>query len=92
MLKINFKEFKIKVSFNSNEYVSSDLRESFADLIYTKSMGFRGLKLAEKIYQSEGEIELDEKDEELFFMVVDEICTPQIVDAIYNIKEQQKNT
>ncbi len=88
-MKINFKEFKTKHSFKSDEYDISDLREDFADLIYTKSIGIRGLKLAEKIYQSEGEIELDERELELFFMVVDDICTPQIVDSIHNIKESK---
>lgn len=89
MLKINFKEFKTKASFKNDEYIVSDLRESFADLIYAKSIGIRGLKLAEKIYQSEGEIELDEKDEELLFMVIDELCTPQIVDSIHSMKESK---
>ena len=90
-MKINFKEFKTKHSFKSDEYDISDLREDFADLIYTKSIGIRGLKLAEKIYQSDGETELDERELELFFMVVDDICTPQIIDSLNQIREQQNS-
>lgn len=80
-MKVNFKEFKIKKSFKGDEYVTNDFRESFADLIYTATNGIRGLKLAEKIYASDGPVELDEQETMILSQLVETQCTPQIIDA-----------
>ena len=85
MLKINLKEFKYKESFKSDSYITSDVREQFADLIYKNANGIRALKLAERIYESDGEIELDNEDEIIFISVVNELCTAQVVDSVNSI-------
>lgn len=84
-MKVNFKEFKIKKSFKSEEYVTNDFRESFADLIYTATNGIRGLKLAEKIYASDGPVELDEQEQAILKELIETQCTPQIIDAFSSL-------
>ena len=91
MLKINFKEIEVKPTFKSTTKMKLDLRENFADLIYTNTSGMRAFKLSEKIYDSEGEIELDDDEEQILFDLINQICTPQIIDAFNCIKESQKS-
>lgn len=82
IMKVDLKNFKVKKSFKGDECTVCDLREQFADLIYTNTCGMRAFKLAEKIYSSDGEVDLDDIEAEIFKDLVNEKCTPQIIDSL----------
>lgn len=86
-MKINFKEFPIKVKMTGTETIGTDIRESFADLIYSNVNGIKALTLAQKIYKSEGEEEFDKYEIELIKNVAENLCTAKIIDSLQAIIE-----
>lgn len=64
-MKINFKEVKVPTSIKKEEFRSEDLRENLANAIYNNERDIAYMSLAMKIYNSDGEVELDEKETNL---------------------------
>ena len=92
MKKINFKEFQIQENLFSDTKTLVDLREGFSNVVYKNSQGIKGLDLALKIYQSDGEIEFND-DELQIIKNISEICVAPITKAIQDIfNEDKKNT
>lgn len=58
MKKINFQQFGIYTSVSRKEKVMGDVRENFANLLYTQVNGIRAHTLALKIFQSEGKLNI----------------------------------
>lgn len=87
MKKINFKEFPVKKHMTGKETIGTDIRESFADLIYSNVNGIKALNLAQKIYNSEGETEFDENEIGLMMNVAENLCVAKIIDSLQAIIE-----
>lgn len=87
MKKINFKEFPIKKNMTGKETIGTDIRESFADLIYSNVNGIKALTLAQKIYNSEGEEKYSDNEIALIKNVAENLCTAKIIDSIHAIIE-----
>lgn len=68
MKKINFEAIPVKNLAGS--VMVLNMKESLAELIYTRFGGLKYKLLAEKIYKSDGECELDERECELLAAVV----------------------
>lgn len=89
MKTLNFENLQLKTI--SGQIVESDLREMIAEQIYSSLGGLKTKLLAEKIYKSEGDFEIDEKEEEIFNALVSdnsEFFNNKVADAI---REQLKN-
>lgn len=88
MKTLNFKNLQVKtISGNVTEV---DLRETVAEQIYSSLGGLKTKLLAEKIYKSEGDFEIDDKEEEIFKALVSdssEFFNNKVADAI---REQLK--
>ena len=65
---VNFRKVKFYTGIDRKESIEQDISLDFANMIYYNS-DIRGLRLAEKIYQAEGEIELT--DEEIALVIKD---------------------
>ena len=65
MAKINFKEVKVATSIKKNDYRVEDMREQLADAMYKNATNIGYMALAMKIYKSNGEVNLDEKEMKL---------------------------
>ena len=87
MKKINFKEFPVKHNISGTDIKKEDLREQFADLIYSNISGIKALTLAQKIYKSEGEEEYDDNEIEIIKKTVEELCIAMIIDSMHTIIE-----
>lgn len=61
-MKINFKEVKVATSIKKDNYRVEDMRENLANAIYNNESNIAYMALAMKIYNSDGEVELDEKE------------------------------
>lgn len=69
MKKIDFTALKIKLSLNKEaKYIATDVSKLVGDAIYIHNHGIESKRLAEKIYDSTGEI--DFSDEEFAFLIV----------------------
>ncbi|RHV92570.1 hypothetical protein DXA95_12255 [Odoribacter sp. OF09-27XD] len=88
MKTLNLKNLQVKtISGNVTEV---DLRETVAEQIYSSLGGLKTKLLAEKIYKSEGDFEIDDKEEEIFKALVSdssEFFNNKVADAI---REQLK--
>lgn len=83
MKKVNFKTLQVFTNFAKSKSFVLDTRESFADTIYQNfpRIGFHALAI--KIYNSDGEIEIDEREEACLKQVLDSgLITMQFTDAV----------
>ena len=64
-MKINFKQFPIYTDITHETREAVDVKNSLANTIYMNVPGIAAHVLAEKIYKSDGEIELSNEDIEL---------------------------
>ena len=80
-ITINFK--KLKLTSLSGEVKEMDTREAVGELIYSGANGIGYKLLAEKIYKSDGEVELDENEGKLLVRLLDsDFFTNKLTDAI----------
>lgn len=66
MKKINFKKLQVPAGLaglRNNKFSVIDIATSLADDLYMSAMGIAQKRLAEKIYDSKGEIELNEDEQ-----------------------------
>lgn len=61
-LKVNFEAFPIYEDINKQNMIACDIRKGLGNNIYMRVPGIEAHLLAEKIYKSEGEIELNETE------------------------------
>lgn len=85
MKKINFKEFPMKKGLSSNDNTIIDIREEFANIIYNNVNGIAALTLAQKIYKSDGELEIDDDEESIIVNVVDQFCIGRLIDSLHSV-------
>lgn len=87
MGKLNFKSFHVYTSVNRKTKKEVDVRETFADLLYTGVNGIRSHALALKIFQSEGETEFSDEEVTLIRNTAEKMCIPGFIDGLI---EQRK--
>lgn len=61
-VKVNFEVFPIYEDITKQNTIACDIRKGLGNNIYMGMPGIEAHLLAEKIYKSEGEIELDETE------------------------------
>ena len=62
MKKINFAALQIATNIKKDEFITKDIREELANAMYQNARGIGYMALAMKIYKSDGEVELDNKE------------------------------
>lgn len=82
MGKINFKEFPVYTGVSRKNKRTCDVREAFADLLYTRVNGIRSHALALKIYQSGGLTEFTEEEARLIRETAEAQCLPGFIDGL----------
>lgn len=83
-MKVNFKRVRFYTGIDRKESIEQDISLEFANMIYRNS-DIRGLRLAEKIYQTEGDIELADDEVALIRSLVNQYGTAMMVDAINHL-------
>lgn len=81
-MKINFKNFKIPLGISKINYKVGDVRENFADLLYTQVNGIRAHTLAIKIFKSEGAEEYSDEEVAFIRKVAADYCIPAFIDGL----------
>lgn len=79
---MNFKEVEIFTDIEKKRCSRTDVRKDLANMIYNGSNGIAAHALALKIYNSDGDIELNEEEKEIVRQVANAFCTPAFIDAI----------
>lgn len=81
-MKIDFKNFSIKKSLASTEFIKCDVRESFADVLYKGVNGIRAHALAMKIYKSDGPTDYTYEECTMIKRTAENMCTPAFIDGL----------
>lgn len=89
-MKINFKNFPVYTAIDKEAVVQRDIAFIVSNGIYTNIPGIQAHALALKIYNSDGEIELNEQEASLLERCM-EIFTGVIADSVkdYITKKKQ---
>lgn len=91
MKTIDFKHFKVYTGISRKTVQEGDIRESFADLLYTNVPGIRSHALALKIYQSNGYAEYSDEEVRLITEVANKLCLPNVIDGLNEQFDNDKN-
>ena len=83
-MKVNFKQIKFFTGIDHKESIVQDISLELANMVYRNS-DIRGLRLAEKIYNSEEETELTEEETAFLRELINRHGTAMMVDAFNNI-------
>ena len=65
IMKIDFTKFKLYVGLDKKDIVICDIKNEISNLIYNNIAWITAHRLSEKIYDSDGEIELSENEIEV---------------------------
>ena len=90
MTKLDFQHFNVYTSISRKSARTTDVRETFADLIYGNVNGIRAHALAMKIYKSDGEVEYSEDEVKLIQAVADKMCVPGFIDGLLEQLDETK--
>ena len=61
-MRINFAQFPIYDGIKKEKLIASNITEAFGDWIYKNVAGLKAHLLAEKIFKSTAEVEIDEEE------------------------------
>ena len=89
MVKINFKEIKIYKDIAKTKSEVVDMQDEVANAMYEKGQGIGFHALALKIYNANGEIELDDKEYGLLMAYANQMGTPAAIDAFNALKNEE---
>lgn len=86
-MKISFQHFKTFTDITQTATREVDIRRDFADIMYKNANGIEAHDLALRIYRSEGEMELSQREVEIVKSLAAQ-ATPIFYDSLMaNIKE-----
>lgn len=88
MVRIDFARMPIWADIEHKVQVVKDIKRELADSMYRSGTGIAFHALALKIYNSDGEIELDDEEYRLLTSYAEQMCTPAIIDALATYKQQ----
>lgn len=86
-VKINFKKIKIYKDIAKTKVEVIDIQDEVANALYEKGQGIGFHALALKIYNAQGEIELDDKEYSLLMAYANQMCTPAVIDAFQALNQ-----
>lgn len=81
-MKINFKKVVVFTDITKTTTTTKDARSEFANILYTDWNGLIAHSLSLRIYESDGEIEISEKEAEFIKNVAGARCMPSFYDGI----------
>lgn len=79
---INFQKCAIKTDIAGQKVEIIDIREAFANIVYQRITGIAGLTLAQKIYTSNGKLEISAEEASTIKSCAETYCLPPVVEAI----------
>lgn len=82
MIKIDFNNFQLFTDIAHKKSEMVNIRQELAERIYSYGTGVACLALALKIYNSEQETELNEKEITLLLEFVNLGCSPNVIDSL----------
>lgn len=86
-VKINFKKITVYKDIAKTKVEVIDMQDEVANALYEKGVGIGFHALALKVYNAQGEIELDDKEYGMLMAYANQMSTPAIIDAFTSYKQ-----
>lgn len=86
-MKIDFSQVEIYTGVSKKTCIVKDIREDFADALYSQSIGLKSHALALKIFNSNGVEEYNDEEVKIIKQFAEQCCSPSLIDAINKITE-----
>lgn len=86
-MKIDFTQVEIYTGIAKTTCIVQDIREAFADALYSQSVGLKYHALAFKIFNSTGAEEYNDEEVKIIKQFAEQCCSPSLIDAINKIIE-----
>lgn len=83
-MKIDFEHLKVFTDIAKTKEIVINVKVQIADAMYQNGFGIADHALAFKIFNSQGECELTDKEYQLFTAFIEQKCTPMIIEAFKN--------
>jgi len=91
MAKINFEKFPLFMDIAHKQLVVSDVKQELCDIIYSRGTGIAYHALALKIYNTPGEVELDDKEIKLLTDFGQVMFSPNMIDSLKELLQSQQS-
>ena len=85
MKKFNFTQFELFVDIEKTKSLVRDMHKEIANMIYVNFIGLAAHALALKIYNADGEIELDEDECKILLECAEVAASPSLIDSIREV-------
>ena len=82
MKKLDFSKVEVFAGISKKTLFVKDIREVFADAMYSRCIGLKAHALAFKIYNSKGEEEYSDEEIRIINECAENFWSPNIIDAI----------
>lgn len=89
MARVNFKKFPLFVDIAHKQLLVRDVKDEVCGLIYAHGTGIAYRGLAQKIYNAEDEVVLDEKETKLLLDFARFMFTPNMIDSLEQVLATQ---
>lgn len=91
-MKINFEQLRVYNDIAKTNVTVMNVKMQVANDLYAHGQGIAFHALALKIYNSKGEVELDDQEYQLLMNYANQMCTPQVIDALrlYGEKKEEQ--
>lgn len=88
MVRIDFSNLKVFKNLARTKEQFVDIKEQVSNDLYQNGQGIAFHSLALKIYNTNGVVELEDKEYDMLMVYAEQMCTPSIIDAFKECKEK----
>lgn len=81
-MKINLERVEVFTDLSKSQCTVVDMRESIANLIYERGQGLACSVLAHKLYETKGEVEIDDKEADILRRTAEVFLTPAAYEGV----------
>lgn len=81
-MKIDFERVEVFTDLEKKNCTVLNMRKPLANMLYQHGSGLACHALAMRLWNTEGECELDEDERGVVLRLVEQVCTPSVIDAV----------
>lgn len=89
MARVNFKKFPLFMDIAHKQLLVKDVKDEMCGLIYAHGVGIAYRDLAQKIYNAEEDVVLDEEESKLLLEFARSMFTPNMIDSLEQVLATQ---
>ena len=81
-MKINLERVEVFTDVRNTQSAVLEMRKEIANAIYERGQGLACSVLAHKLYETQGEVEIDDSEKEIISRVAEQLLTPAACEGV----------